>query len=401
MVREAYHVVTLITDEYRSLNRRLHEQKPKYGSMGYRHAETVKSIPGWRTALDYGCGKGTLAKSVPGVVNYDPAIPGLDAEPERADLVVSTDVLEHIEPECLDDVLEHIRSRMIKRGFLVACTKRDGSKTLPDGRDPHLIVQSLEWWRERIERYFWIDSATLERGKDATFHVRPRHPLVTVVLWLWGNAYTCEHANTMARMVERHLHVPHRIVCATDRTSGIDVETIPIWPDIARPIPPKRLSCYRRLKAFASDAHEWLGERILSLDLDGVITGDLTPIVDTPEDFKIWRDPLRQKKGARRVPYNGGMWICSAGARRELWEEFDPQSSPQASARTGWLGSDQGWISTRLGPDEPTWGRADGVYSYKYHVRPKALPHDARVVWFHGDPKPWKVDHPWIKEHYR
>lgn len=107
--------------------------------------------------LDYGCGKGTLCSQIPGARGYDPAVPEFTDPPEAADLLVCTDVLEHIEPDCLDDVLEHTRTLTKKLSvFIVAC--RPANKTLPDGRNTHLIVEDQEWWLKRLMQYFDADA---------------------------------------------------------------------------------------------------------------------------------------------------------------------------------------------------------------------------------------------------
>ncbi|NIV37196.1 MAG: hypothetical protein GWN58_49560, partial [Anaerolineae bacterium] len=135
----------LITDAYRELNTRLHESNPNYGTSGHKWAKHIGSLAGaleTNEILDYGCGKQTLANALPQftVHGYDPAIEGLDEPPEPHDLVVCGDVLEHIEPECLDDVLDDLKR--VTRGtlFLVVAT-RPASKTLADGRNAHLIVE--------------------------------------------------------------------------------------------------------------------------------------------------------------------------------------------------------------------------------------------------------------------
>ena len=428
---------TLITEPYRALNAELHQSRPDYGRRGDRHASVVtKLMARWKTedVLDYGCGKGRLAAALPNVRSYDPAVPAHAADPGPADLTVCTDVLEHVEPDCLDAVLGHLRDRTRFKCYAVISLKPDRSKALPDGSNPHRIVKPLAWWRERLGRYFWVDAARESaNGAEAIFHMRPRWDAITVVTFLWQarpgmEAYGPQHVNTMARMVARHLKMPHRFVCITDRVDGIEAETLPLWPEIAQARPPKRLSCYRRLRLFAADAGDWLGRRILMLDLDGVISGPLDPLVDRPEPFVIWHDPLfgrsakstgrRASNGSsgtdatapagrgtrQRVPYNGGMWLLTAGARRQVWDDFDPATSPAKGSELGYIGSDQRWIGYRLGPDEATWGQADGVLSYRYDVKDRPLPAEARVVWFHGQPKPWHARMravPWIAEHWR
>jgi 2-polyprenyl-3-methyl-5-hydroxy-6-metoxy-1,4-benzoquinol methylase len=167
-----------ITNEYRDANKRLHEINPKYGSSSAKWAPKVLELvrsTGSSSVLDYGCGKGNLASALPDldVREYDPAIAGKDAEPAPADLVVCTDVLEHIEPDCLDDVLAHIRSVTVKAAFLNIAT-RPAVKTLPDGRNTHLIIQPQDWWRSRVEKFFEVVEWAPDRDWAVSTLVRPR-----------------------------------------------------------------------------------------------------------------------------------------------------------------------------------------------------------------------------------
>lgn len=146
----------LITEEYRAANARLHEALPYYGSYGGRHAAQVRGLmsrTACQTVLDYGAGKGSLALAMPDVHvrNYDPVT--FPDEPEPADFVACLDVLEHIEPECFKDVLWHLRSKVLRAGFLTIAT-RPAQKILPDGRNAHLIVRPAEWWLPKFRKRF-------------------------------------------------------------------------------------------------------------------------------------------------------------------------------------------------------------------------------------------------------
>lgn len=145
----------LISEHYRRMNADLHN-RAVFGQRGARHVPVVREIlreyGADCTVLDYGCGRADLERALPDVKvwSYDPAIKHRATLPPPCDIVVCTDVLEHIEPDYLDDVLAHIKILTRKAAHLVVCTKLDGNKKLADGRDPHLIVQPAEWWRERI-----------------------------------------------------------------------------------------------------------------------------------------------------------------------------------------------------------------------------------------------------------
>jgi 2-polyprenyl-3-methyl-5-hydroxy-6-metoxy-1,4-benzoquinol methylase len=106
-----------------------------------------------KTLLDYGCGSmRNLVKVLDCDVayeGYDPAVPEFASDPEPADVVVCIDVLEHIEPECLDAVLDHLRSKTIRHAFLTIHTG-PAVKVLSDGRNAHLIQQPAAWWLPKL-----------------------------------------------------------------------------------------------------------------------------------------------------------------------------------------------------------------------------------------------------------
>ncbi len=85
------------------------------------------------------------------VREYDPGIIGKDALPKPADLVIATDVLEHIEPELLGNVLEHIRS-LARLGVFLNIATSPAREILPDGRNAHLIIRPPAWWREELAK---------------------------------------------------------------------------------------------------------------------------------------------------------------------------------------------------------------------------------------------------------
>lgn len=148
--------MALISESYRALNAKLHEDRPDYGAgMSSRRwyqpvAEFARTL-GASSVLDYGCGKGELGRALSGllVIGYDPAIPGKDTPPLPADFVVCTDVLEHIEPECLDDVLDDLL-RCAKKGIFLTVATGPASKVLADGRNAHILQQPAEWWIPKL-----------------------------------------------------------------------------------------------------------------------------------------------------------------------------------------------------------------------------------------------------------
>jgi hypothetical protein len=153
----------LITDEYARLNEQLHRDNLAYGVGGGRHAAAILELhkllskPGRAASvLDYGCGKGYLAKALGFPIwEYDPAVEGKKEAPRPADIVACTDVLEHVEPELINYVLEDLRRLTKQLGYFVIHTG-PSSKKLADGRNAHVLQRDRKWWKEKLKKYFSI-----------------------------------------------------------------------------------------------------------------------------------------------------------------------------------------------------------------------------------------------------
>lgn len=217
--------------------------------------------------------------------------------------------------------------------------------------------------------------------------------------------YESHHVNILEAMVRRHYAGQMRFVCVTDDASGITGETFPLWTDCAELVNASGEhlpSCYRRLKLFDPQTQAALGiepgDRLVSLDLDTVIAGDLTPLFDRPEPFVGWA--VLGSHHAR--VFNGSMWMLRAGEHADVWTSFDPDASPRMAREARYLGSDQAWMSMML-KGAAGWTTTDGVASYPRDVeRLDELPDGVRVVMFHGFNKPWsRRARPWVGQHYR
>lgn len=157
MIAVAQH--RLISPQYLEMQKILHAAPRGYGGRGEKWAGVLLQVAMAYQAtsiLDYGCGQGSLGRVLKAqplgairVDEYDPAIPGKDGLPDFADLVNVTDVLEHIEPDRLSTVLDHIRTLARKAVFAVISTK-ETNKVLADGRNAHLIIKPGAWWKSKL-----------------------------------------------------------------------------------------------------------------------------------------------------------------------------------------------------------------------------------------------------------
>ena len=162
----------LITEQYRAEQAALHA-KGNYGTAALQYGETVAGLlntTGARSLLDYGCGSRRSLLSalrLPDDVvyeGYDPAIPEYAADPCPAELVTCIDVLEHIEPTLLDNVLDHLGQLCDPYGFFTVHTG-PAVKVLGDGRNAHLTQEGREWWLPQLKKRFEVlDVQNISQG---------------------------------------------------------------------------------------------------------------------------------------------------------------------------------------------------------------------------------------------
>lgn len=138
----------------------MHEKRDDYGpgkpDKWLKFCLGLKKKHGAKSFLDYGCGKGGLLKSLEHkleVQGYDPCVPEYNKEPGKADIVFCADVLEHVEEDKIDNVLRHVESLTKKVCFMHIATK-ESNKTLPDGRNTHILIKPYEWWKNKLETCF-------------------------------------------------------------------------------------------------------------------------------------------------------------------------------------------------------------------------------------------------------
>ena len=113
----------------------------------------------WRVFLDYGCGKGGTARWLNSLVKkieidcYDPGNPQYKDTEFRShyDAVYTCDVLEHIEPSDIHNIIEHTQSLSDVNLHIIDMTP--AKKRLPDGRNAHILLQDKWQWIETFEQH--------------------------------------------------------------------------------------------------------------------------------------------------------------------------------------------------------------------------------------------------------
>lgn len=210
----------------------------------------------------------------------------------------------------------------------------------------------------------------------------------------------------------------------TDDPTGLRAEIRPVvWPSYGFGRA-RRLQLYDKALAVRD-----IGKRILQMDLDCIVTGDLTPLVDRSEPLVVWQSVhltrylysgdtgvLGENTKHEADPFNASMVLMDAGVMPTVWTDYisDPKSVERRAKKAGYwtaLIVDGKAVMIEPGDDDqavmtlyakplnpPTWGEADGIYKYKRLNG--SLPANARLVFFQGHEAESYVERsPWIREY--
>ena len=219
----------------------------------------------------------------------------------------------------------------------------------------------------------------------------------------FGTKYHDDYVRRLRNAVAKNLKLKHEFFCLSDHiVDGVDTIALP-----ERILPSSKFEgWWVKPWLFSRDAFQGVeplrrsfpaGARVLYLDLDVVITGDLEILV------KQWAaDPLTMifNFGPNRphCAHNSSVMLWTAGDLRlfPIWELYEADADRIMKTLHG----DQCWIWRVLRNDIANFPR-DYISSYKYDCRPNKKPDpQARVVVFHGDPKPHQCREDWIRDHW-
>lgn len=225
--------------------------------------------------------------------------------------------------------------------------------------------------------------------------------MLTICTWLWGDKYTPADVGKLKRGLDRHLKQPFRFMCMTER----ERDWVPFDGTERHAIKDPELlaykGCFARLRMFdyGWQQNRQIDDRLVCLDLDVVITGDLDQLFDRPESFVI----LAGANSVNPCPYNGSVMMLRPGVHGYVWSTFSIQEAQQLPYYQ--FPDDQGWLAKKI-PMAATWnaGRRSGIYGFKKPGWPPgqlALPKQARMVVFPGHRQPADFSHlDWVRKHW-
>lgn len=210
--------------------------------------------------------------------------------------------------------------------------------------------------------------------------------MITVACCLWdangaslpfSRHYTEADVERLYRGFERHLSLPFRFVCFSERPR-----------QYRAPIEQERLSQAEPDYSAFTEPYR-LNEPMILVGLDTVVTGDcdrLAAYCLGGSKLLVPRDPFFPQtvcNGVALVP-GGHAWVAS--------------ESPAGMNDMEWIRAL--YADGRVGMIEDIFGK-EAVVSYKGYVKHFGLPDEAAIVYFHGLEKPHELTRlDWIREHW-
>lgn len=203
-----------------------------------------------------------------------------------------------------------------------------------------------------------------------------------------GGDYSPDYVTNLYHGVSMNCSFPFRFVCLTDMKPAC--ETLPINPGLR--------GWWAKMEVFK------LEPPVLYFDLDTVITGNLDSFYSLDSDFYMLH-AFAGNKGASGVMFmNTDMsWLYD-----EFMEELSEgeyiykHDALRLRLPSGMYRGDQDYIFKKT-YDVMTvhylQSYISGIYSFKHHCDP-ILRSDARVVCFHGKPRPHQTSVKWMEDYW-
>lgn len=224
-----------------------------------------------------------------------------------------------------------------------------------------------------------------------------------VCTWRWGSKWNGSYAERLLKGIRRNLRQPHKTVLITDHPEdnpGFDI-ICPIDADDDDLL--KRPGCLVRMRMFDAGWQKRIGakagDRIVNIDIDTVVTGELDPLFDRDDQFTI----MQGFQSTNPCPFNGSLWMLRAGERHDVFDDFSLDAYAARGVPYHSFPDDQGWLHYKF-QNAAAYTPNDGVYAMKKNgwgsAGRRGLPQGARIVAFPGRNPAKYADVPWIVKHW-
>lgn len=193
-----------------------------------------------------------------------------------------------------------------------------------------------------------------------------------------GPKFDPEYVHRLQRAVALNLDVPHDFAVITDMPSWYRCRTLEPMDNLK--------GYWQKVTLFAPQRwREYAGNRILYLDLDTVVMGNITELVKYPSAFLTLRDRL--------LPMVNSSIMC--------WDypEFKHIYNNFKGDIDNWPRGDQEWINSQVWPEWINEAFPGEYPDFKEDLKHRDPIGVERIVWFHGVPLPHTLQ--WVQDLWR
>lgn len=205
-----------------------------------------------------------------------------------------------------------------------------------------------------------------------------------------GGDFTIDYVKRLRNMIERNTTLPYEFICLSD----LDIDPT-ICKSIKLILDHNHNGWWSKIELFRPNLINT--KRIMYFDLDNVILSNIDDILAYQYDFIALKPWNKQNR-------NAGMGCSSImGWKNDssysfIYDQFELENIGEYPK------GDQQYISKMLiSHNKPFVFYQDitnGIYSYKKNCR-NGLPKNARIVGFHGRPRPSGVKEDWLMENWK
>lgn len=190
-----------------------------------------------------------------------------------------------------------------------------------------------------------------------------------VCFWFnnWCGEYGPIYVKRLHQALKYNSSVNFKFYCFTDNPSALECETILFEPYLLRNL--NKFQCF--------DSKFGLKGDIVSFDLDTMILGNIDPFLHFGNLF-VTQQNMRGRKEA------GGGIIGAKDWYGRMHFNYIVNNKGEVEEETS--GAERLYIRKYI-PQVPFWN-VSRVYSYKVH----GVPEEARVINFHGKPRPHQTE---------
>jgi hypothetical protein len=207
--------------------------------------------------------------------------------------------------------------------------------------------------------------------------------------WLWGTKWPPVYAERLFAGIKRNLREDYRSVLITDQPGDGGADLVCRIGDLERPYL-NRLGCLARIGMFDRLWQKRLrmkpGDRVVCIDIDAVITGNLDPLFQERGDsFRI----MQGFNSTNPCPFNGSLWMFRAGERHDVWDDFGPDAHRK--------------FNVPIHAIAPQVSRCCVLHASGRRLQEEdrqAAPDGARIVAFPGRNPNDHADREWIKDNW-